>query len=56
MFELKPCPFCGAENVTYKWDSDVVHVKCKACGATGSKHFTIDDANEAWNRRVEDGK
>ena len=52
MFELKPCPFCGAENVTYIWEQDVCYAKCKACGTTGSKHFAIDDANEAWNRRV----
>ena len=56
MYELKPCPFCGSEEVVYKFEYEVVCAMCKTCGATGSKHFAIDDASEAWNRRAEDGK
>lgn len=30
-----------------------VYVRCKVCGATSRVHVTIEDAIEAWNRRVD---
>ena len=56
MAELKPCPFCGANNAWYAWEYEICYVKCKACGARASRHLSINDAKEAWNRRAEDGK
>ena len=59
MTELKPCPFCGGENIFvdgYEHDAGIRwRVLCLDCMAT------VDDgtiqqkyrAIEAWNRRVE---
>ena len=59
---LKPCPFCGSKNVVsthyYPFDGDqgesgvfvVYCVNCKAKVDRGS----ANDAEEAWNRRVND--
>ena len=54
--ELKPCPFCGGKDVQRVWKWDVCYVKCQACGARASRHWTTDEAIEAWNMRAEDGK
>lgn len=56
MDELKPCPFCGEipRIIEHEFvDSDNTYgIKCK-CGAQGFQFWeTIDDAIEAWNRRV----
>ena len=59
MGDLKPCPFCGGENVhldkAYSYFRDIV-IYCEDCDMV----FTLDDCNtteqeviEAWNRRVE---
>ena len=59
MNELKPCPFCGSDDVgVYKqWILGSVWkhvVKCKGCSATIDK-CTLSEyslAVDAWNRRV----
>ena len=53
--ELKPGPFCGGEaqlfSFTRKW------VRCQDCFTESSAYLTLEEAIEAWNRRVgEDGK
>ena len=60
MYELKNCPFCGGDaEKRYLMrkklfaSTHYVYVRCKVCGATSSVHFTIEDAIEAWNRRVD---
>ena len=56
MSELKPCPFCGYDGVALIWDLDLCRIRCKNCGTRGPWEFSEDQAEEAWNRRAEDGK
>lgn len=56
--ELKPCPFCGSENVRvaenrmdYLFIGYSVH--CNRCGAETSYTKDKDKAIEAWNKRTE---
>ena len=59
MHELKPCPFCGSNDVSMHTAciQDLVWkhvVRCKGCSAT-IERYTISSrptAIEAWNRRV----
>lgn len=54
MSELKPCPFCGSEEIhietlkkfgtSYLW--------CKQCGAEISLYNSLDEAVSAWNGRT----
>lgn len=50
--KLKPCPFCGGENIMLdKTKEDTLHlVVCRNCVAQVSG-FTRDGAIRAWNRR-----
>ena len=56
MSELKPCPFCGGE-ADWFWDgiNQRWQIHCEDCTAVISCDG-LEDAIEAWNRRVEDGK
>lgn len=48
---LKPCPFCGGENVTLKYSSKWgFFVSCK-CTAVGPGAKTKEKAEQAWNTR-----
>ena len=53
MNELKPCPFCGATNVSH-WIGDFGDhvVSCHVCFAQGSPTKTEEKAIAAWNRRT----
>ena len=56
--KLKPCPFCGAEGKIkhhiFQEMDDTFGVICGACEAQTSQFFVeIEDAIEAWNRRVD---
>lgn len=60
MTELKPCPFCGGKAEIIKHIC-AVYISCKDCKSTTTS-FTamietcaLNDAIEAWNRRVENG-
>ena len=49
--ELKPCPFCGGNNlsvegITFYW------VECTDCNASIAGNETKEEAVEAWNRRA----
>ena len=61
--KLKPCPFCGSNNLEFK-DSDIEgwisHVACMSCDDMigPMSEFKYDDVEEAhadaanvWNRR-----
>ena len=59
MAELKPCPFCGGEadiiDNEYYVDVSCRNYRCR--GFADSLMFeSEEEAIEAWNRRVEDGK
>lgn len=56
--ELKPCPFCGSENVKLFYDErQNYHVECYGCNKTVSFHIA-DKSSQAkavkiYNRRVQ---
>ena len=65
MNELKQCPSCGGDAekryvkrqtlfayLRFPYNTYYVYVRCRVCGATSSVHFTIENAIEAWNRRI----
>ena len=56
MSDLKPCPFCGSENIKHHHYSNQPYqqyiVRCKNCGARVIK-ASLELAFEAWNRRAE---
>lgn len=60
MSELKPCPFCGEEEI--ERDTEMCYggmhygVFCSNCGASTDLYTSVERAEEAWNRRAEDGK
>ena len=61
MTELKPCPFCGSEKITYFLSfTGIYMVKCRDCEALVSFPGKVekDDCIKAWNRRgdSDDGK
>lgn len=53
MAELKPCPFCGGEEVSIDGYRDVFFVQCDDCGATFPMFDTLEEAASAWNRRAQ---
>ena len=69
MAELKPCPFCGGKAIHIATSTVSGVVYCRSCDIATSKFW--DDpmsepaesrkkwyelANEAWNRRVNNGR
>jgi len=56
--ELKPCPFCGGEEVrTFKYSfagEPDVYAQCQNCAADGPMGDTKEMAVEKWNRRATD--
>ena len=64
MADLKPCPFCGSEEVHTartildNWPPNIaianIFVMCEGCGAAGRSETTEEKAVESWNRRYED--
>ena len=62
MAELKRCPFCGSTYVDMNFlivgaDGNPTHffVECNQCGGAVYSFATIEEATEAWNRRVDNG-
>lgn len=68
MDKLKPCPFCGGEAILTHIPNGIYTVECQKCSAMmGRNHKTynslhskththiesIEEAQEAWNRRVD---
>ncbi len=57
MDKLKPCPFCGNEEVGIcydSWDEEYYGVKCLICGGSiYPDKETEEEAIEAWNKRAE---
>lgn len=56
--KLKPCPFCGADeesgvHIETIWDDkEKFRIMCENCGASTWEFKSIEQAVEAWNRRV----
>ena len=49
--KLKPCPFCGSDNV--ELHRNIEYVLCTKCGARGTPFDGHPaDAVESWNRRA----
>ena len=59
--ELKPCPFCGGDQIgvvetAYGNYMNIFYfAHCDNCGCRTKLFREGDDAEEAWNRRVNDG-
>ena len=57
--EIKPCPFCGSENLSLKEKldtclGDLYYVFCYHCEAISGKYGTPAIAKENWNKRTEE--
>ncbi len=53
--KLKPCPFCGSDNVDiYKHKNENKCVVCYKCYSGSGNYMTDDLAVEAWNRRADE--
>ena len=63
MVELKPCPFCGSENLRLKkdrvYDANGILTKdyfyryeCQFCGAQGGGGYTNMAAVDKWDNRT----
>lgn len=51
MIDIKPCPFCGSDNLLlngYGWCYLDLYVKCNECGAHGPQE-TDECFGEKWN-------
>lgn len=50
--ELKPCPFCGSDDVICDMFEDVYFVECWNCCAKVESYNGPEDAVAGWNARV----
>jgi Lar family restriction alleviation protein len=48
---LRPCPFCGSQDLWINGDFDPKFVVCQGCSAFGPTAPTITQATNRWNRR-----
>lgn len=59
MEKLKPCPFCGSNEVEFIEDEEQLikntitgYILCSNCYVTTDSFFNEERAIKAWNRRV----
>lgn len=52
--ELKPCPFCGSDDVICDMFEDVYFVECWDCCAKVESYNGLEDAVAGWNARAID--
>lgn len=54
--ELKPCPFCGSDDVTRFYGPEEEHhyVECCDCSAKVESYNGLGDAVSGWNARAID--
>lgn len=64
MGKLKNCPFCGGKQIGTEYDRNgfptlygnyYCYCYCKKCGSRGERKPYMDEAKDAWNRRINDG-
>ena len=48
---LKPCPFCGSDDLLIDGHSSGASIECQECLAEGPFGDSHDGARELWNRR-----
>ena len=62
MAELKPCPFCGSDDVGIghklpEFGEELTHyVVCNKCGSKTANFRNKQTAVNVWEARAEDGK
>ena len=62
MAKLKPCPFCGSNDVGIqhyiprRGNCVLSYVLCYDCEAAGPEKPAGEKATEAWNRRADNGR
>lgn len=59
MVELKPCPFCGSDNVGFYEDevqtseeTTTGFIWCHGCDFSSDSFYNEEIAAEKWNRRA----
>lgn len=55
--ELKPCPFCGSDQVSVSIGEtgvggDFYYVECEKCAGMCGSSSKQEDAVKAWNKRI----
>lgn len=50
---LKPCPFCGSDDLDIMGDSVSGYIRCISCDSESGLHDNTDDAIAAWNQRAD---
>ncbi|MCK4983705.1 MAG: Lar family restriction alleviation protein [Victivallaceae bacterium] len=50
--KLKPCPFCGSENLTINHDYYPSWISCEGCGSLGPEDEDTQEAEKKWNTRI----
>lgn len=51
--ELKPCPFCGSDNLILENADPYEWVFCEVCESAGPARMGEGEAEKAWNTRTE---
>ena len=52
MTDLKPCPFCGSDNIKIHIGYSHSYIRCEDCIVSTRRYKSIQDAIDGWNRRV----
>lgn len=54
--KLKPCPFCGSEDIAFDFGigRGVAYAYCCNCGAESISRASASEAANDWNRRAID--
>lgn len=50
---LRPCPFCGDEDVQGESGLGLHYILCLNCGAMGPNALALSAAGKRWNHREE---
>lgn len=54
MTELKPCPFCGSNDVKIHVGYSHSYIRCEGCIVSTRRFKDIQGAVNCWNRRVKE--